>query len=283
MIYITTKGKSADGLEIYRLYETDTGSRCSITEAELIQVMKLNETIVKNMRLVNGKLESKVWFNRPHSFITKDNGGGGCILLCALSNDRFKLVRSDEGIVFVNKEKLIKYTKENRIANCMIEDGKYKAIDYYMATENRELKDQVSKKYARYEAVSAMLGRDNGFEYAIEGDNIELISYTGTDTHVMVPKFVTSISGHAFVGNEVQEVVLEDGIRTIGSFAFSDCNMSKIAIPKTVTYIGLHAFEDNARLLTDKGDYRLDKIKILNTQTVILDKIFKDTHRDRGV
>ena len=58
-----------------------------------------------------------------------------------------------------------------------------------------------------------------------------------------VPKYVTSIAGHAFEGACFTKVFIPDSITSIGEFAFYLCaEMTAITIPSSVTYIGEGAF-----------------------------------------
>ncbi len=89
------------------------------------------------------------------------------------------------------------------------------------------------------------------FTYTIDENNeITIISYNGTATDVTVPatingKKVVKIEDLAFLRNTTLEnVVLEDGIKTIGKLAFRSCsNLKSISIPESVTYIQTCAFE----------------------------------------
>ena len=297
MIYITAKLVTKKYGELYRAYETDTSSRFSIDERELKQLLGLNPTIVRNMALIGDKLEESSWLKAIQPFIepsnwtstidpclTKSNEKIKYILLCRIDTDRFKLLGTNQHIVFVDTKQLIDYTKEKLIYNCTIEkDGKLKAVDYYMAMEDEQFKEQIAKKYERFDSISNMLGKDMEFYYHIEGNNAEIISYSGTETSVTIPKFITSISGSCFVGCGIKEIILEEGLETIGSSAFTDCVISKITIPKTVQFMGLNVFGGCKRLLTKDGEYKEDRIIILNKQTIVLDKIIKDKERHRGI
>ena len=49
----------------------------------------------------------------------------------------------------------------------------------------------------------------------------------------------------AFVGNNLQKLVLPEGLTYIGKYAFYGCNINKLTISNTVTYIGFGSFEHN--------------------------------------
>ena len=76
-------------------------------------------------------------------------------------------------------------------------------------------------------------------------ENGVLVKYTGAGGDVVVPEGVTSIGDFAFSECEsVVSVVLPEGLTSIGSYAFLDCdNLEHIAIPQSVTFIGSGAFK----------------------------------------
>ena len=101
-----------------------------------------------------------------------------------------------------------------------------------------------------------------GYEkYVIEkinGNNYKLIGYIGTssDTDITIRSqisdniFITTIGEYAF-GQFVENVVLDEGIVTIGSRAFTYAtSLQSITIPTTVTTIGIYAFSGITSLQT---------------------------------
>ena len=51
---------------------------------------------------------------------------------------------------------------------------------------------------------------------------------------------------------KLKEVILSEGLQTIGQLCFSGCNaLSEIVIPSTVTTIGPSAFKNNADLVVN--------------------------------
>ncbi len=58
-------------------------------------------------------------------------------------------------------------------------------------------------------------------------------------------KLVEAIAPYAFAGSSVQEAVLSEGIRTLGTSAFDGCHaLEKISLPSTLISIGDYAFHD---------------------------------------
>ncbi|MEM5564707.1 leucine-rich repeat domain-containing protein [Psychroserpens sp. AS72] len=68
-------------------------------------------------------------------------------------------------------------------------------------------------------------------------------------TSVEISNSVTSIESAAFFGNlNLTSVTLQNGIVSIGNNAFSDCDLTNLIIPSTVTNIGHFAFNNNNQL-----------------------------------
>ena len=64
---------------------------------------------------------------------------------------------------------------------------------------------------------------------------------------------------------EMEELVLPEGLKTIGKYAFAESDSGQIEVPSTVTSIGNQAFDDNANILY-KGSAQ-QWIDIHNTDT----------------
>ena len=57
-------------------------------------------------------------------------------------------------------------------------------------------------------------------------------------------KIITSISDKAFMKSELGSVVIEEGIESIGWFAFNSCSLlQSVTIPESISYIGYSAFD----------------------------------------
>ena len=91
------------------------------------------------------------------------------------------------------------------------------------------------------------------FEYTEENGEITITRYTGNSTKIAIPsqidgKPVVAITGSLIALNDsviqrVEKIVLPDGIRTIGKYAFFNYrSLVSINIPSTVTSIEDHAF-----------------------------------------
>lgn len=80
-------------------------------------------------------------------------------------------------------------------------------------------------------------------------DGLVLVAYHGQEQYVTVPQSVNGrqvvgIGEGAFRSTAVEEVILPDGLREIGWFAFSGCyRLRQVAVPASLSEIGYGAFE----------------------------------------
>jgi hypothetical protein len=98
-------------------------------------------------------------------------------------------------------------------------------------------------------------------------ENGVLVKYNGESRKVTIPSFVTAIGEDAFRGHDeieeltisgsvkrvenisslegLEKVTFEEGVTSIGDYAFSDCNyLNRVTFPDSLTSIGAHAFEN---------------------------------------
>ena len=111
-------------------------------------------------------------------------------------------------------------------------------------------------------------------------------------TYVLETNGTLTISGNGYMENyryseraewyynysyKIKTVVIEDGVTSIGSYAFYDCtNIAKVYIPDSVTSIGGYAFRDCSSLtsitipdgVTNIGSYAFDNCKNLTSITI---------------
>jgi tetratricopeptide (TPR) repeat protein len=75
--------------------------------------------------------------------------------------------------------------------------------------------------------------------------NNVVTKYRGPDKNVIIPEGVTSIGREAFYGNHLTSVVIPEGVTSIGGKAFAENQLTSVVIPEGVTSIGREAFYGN--------------------------------------
>ncbi len=102
-----------------------------------------------------------------------------------------------------------------------------------------------------------MTNESNSKDFDIE--NGVLTKYTGSNGDVVIPEGITSIGDNAFSGcSSLESITLPEGVTSIGWGAFRDCSSLKsITLPEEVTSIGESAFSGCAHLIirSKKGSY----------------------------
>ena len=91
---------------------------------------------------------------------------------------------------------------------------------------------------------------DDAFIYARKSgggeDRTTIIGYGGANkTNVVVPNGVLTIGTQAFYSCGISKITLPDGLTKIGVYAFDANNLTELEIPDTVTSIGAGAINDN--------------------------------------
>jgi hypothetical protein len=92
------------------------------------------------------------------------------------------------------------------------------------------------------------------FTFTTNNNKITITAYTGPGGAVSVPAItnglqVIAIGTDAFLSTLVTNVVLPDGLASIGQSAFNSCtNLASVTMPGTITNIGDTAFADCIRL-----------------------------------
>ena len=273
MLYVISTSREYDSTkeETYELFETGSESFIQGNAERLARFQLLHGININNMHIIVPQAGSEnPWGRLRCENLTLDRAAG-YTLLC-LVNDKFKLVKRNREIEYVSLNQLKKYTGDHKMTNCEIREGQLHTVNTYAVTEDAQFKQNIHKQYARYEALSTVLGGRMSFGYTIEGSEVKLIKYTGTNKNVIVPKFITSILADAFLNTGIDTITLEPGLKSIGSHAFIRCNLAEIVIPESVEFIGEMAFSHNERLLTKAGKYKKHKITILSEKTIVMDR-----------
>ncbi len=99
---------------------------------------------------------------------------------------------------------------------------------------------------------TAAFAAEGDYTYSVLSDGTAKITkYSGTDSNVTVPAAlggvnVSEIGEKAFQDNdEIESVIISDGIKTIGTSAFADCDMlESIEFSPSVETIGKEAFRN---------------------------------------
>lgn len=95
-----------------------------------------------------------------------------------------------------------------------------------------------------------------GFDYIISDGEATITAYTGKASKVVVPAElggapVRHIGESAFYCHELQELVLNDGLLTIGNEAFYGCDsLTSLTLPSSVQTLGENAFFSCGKLVT---------------------------------
>ncbi|MCD8119487.1 MAG: leucine-rich repeat domain-containing protein [Lachnospiraceae bacterium] len=157
------------------------------------------------------------------------------------------------------------YSTDNPETDVVNLDGGGFTVDWHNAVEASDLSE---KNVVSYDEMPSDVRANEEFEYDVYEDHVVITKYVGSETTVTVPAEldglpVTQIGGtapnstydyEAFRGTRVQEVIISEGITTIGGYAFSNCGqLQTIVIPESVSSIGMDAFGDG---VTDTPWYR---------------------------
>ena len=200
----------------------------------------------------------------------------GDILLAKTNDNRFKILVANATIQYISERELKSRILEGQLSNCdYLKDNIetiFKSIDTTTITRDKSFEKHIAKKYEEYIAKTKLLGMSSEFSYTIEGKEVKLKKYTGTSKKIILPGFITTITGNAFYGLKTEEVNLNDGLMYIGSSAFEYNNIESVRIPGTVKFIGSNAFSGNTALMKTKVVNRSMKPKIIgyNEKTFIL-------------
>ncbi|MBQ7924655.1 MAG: leucine-rich repeat protein [Clostridia bacterium] len=68
------------------------------------------------------------------------------------------------------------------------------------------------------------ISNDNGYTIYTDGEEKILVGYTGTETDLILPSFITKINQFAFNWRSMTSIVIGDGVTSIGEGAFNGCS-----------------------------------------------------------
>ena len=100
--------------------------------------------------------------------------------------------------------------------------------------------------YNSGDVFTTKLSNDNGYIVYTDGEEKILVGYTGSETDLILPSYITQINQYAFRNcSSLTSVEIPDGVTSIGSKAFYNCDgLTSVVIPDSVTSIGKYAFYD---------------------------------------
>jgi hypothetical protein len=81
--------------------------------------------------------------------------------------------------------------------------------------------------------------------FLLSNDEKQLLWYYGSEKNITIPDSVTTIGSFAFSDNQLTSVVIGNSVTTIGSDAFSHNRLTSVVIGNSVTTIGSFAFSNN--------------------------------------
>jgi len=91
------------------------------------------------------------------------------------------------------------------------------------------------------------------FTYTTEGNSATITGYTGDGESLVIPSYidgykVESIADSAFSSKILKRIIISDGVKSIGWFAFYDCPaVTSVTVPSSVEKIGHSAFSSTAK------------------------------------
>ena len=253
----------------YYMFETHTESVLKVNSKDLIQLITEYGMEAKNVYIKNNEIQIKKW---PHNIIQytekEKKRSLEYILLSKVTEKSFKMFRFTGETVQITDNYLKKIIQDGRVANCdYIEDKEiiYSSIDTYETKIDSDFERYIAKKYEEFIAKTLLLGMDISFNYVIENEDVKLKKYTGNSYKVVIPSFITTICPEVFQYEGLSELILNNGLKYIGSRAFQGNSIKYIDIPKTVEIICHDAFKSNGAINDTKEIYTK-----LNSKTIII-------------
>ena len=291
MLYIISTVKSYDGkVTSYKVFDTHSEMLMILGVEILISIIKSGEihianTAIANTAMDNNNLVVKDWENgksidrQDYPSSSKTRHFGPEYVILAEGNNSYKIIDYKGNIQYKQLEALKTLALSGKVANCKLQNTKgiwkFTTQDTYNIHKDEEFEKQIKSKYDSFIAKSALLGYKNlDFTYQIENDDVRLEKYIGSAKSIMLPSFITVIMPEAFMYSGVEEVNLNEGLKTIGKRAFANkrttISIHQIEIPSTVQFIGQGAFAGNNKIINKDYSINTARFKLRNNETIIL-------------
>ena len=284
MLYIISLVKNEHGnIMRYKVFDALSHSLLGLEKKEFMQIISNTEMKVVNASIQNNSITIKNWINglSTEKYAKSNEFGetqsGPKIVILAKEHDRYKTVRYTGEVQYREIEELKELVESGMVANCNIENvgGELTIEDAYSIQLDRKFEELIRSKYDKFIAKTTMLGREGmTFDYEIENYEVKLTKYTGINTDIIIPSFVTIIGKEAFGLKGTMKVNLNEGLKVIGSGAFMavrvGASLDRVEIPSTVKLIEAGAFYGNSKLFDKNGGINTDRIKLRNSKTIVL-------------
>ena len=170
------------------------------------------------------------WTTFSDTFIMTMDDGSSRYVTYSLNGDEFTMLPAGAG-----ENERVRTTRE-RPSLAFTHSSRGCAVSIGTATDKNIV---IPATCPQGHPVTAIVASDlNNNTSRFEG------GFAGTAiTSITIPGSITSISAYAFCDCEyLESVILENGVTTIGDFAFIDSFIKSITIPASVTSIGKYAF-----------------------------------------
>lgn len=243
MLYVIEIYTTAMGTKLYRLYETHTGSQIQMNSASIRNLIENTGVTIINLKI--DKLDNIVQHSWPNKAALSGMAGkiaDRSVLLKKLGEDKFKMIEYTGDTEYINSETLKHRIDNNAVSNCAYIEHEYKCINTLNIVRDLQFEHIISEQYKQFILKSSVLGLDNSFKYCIEGNEVQLLKYTGHSNRIVIPNFITTIYDSAFRSTNIVNVKFNDTLKHIGNYAFCDTQILSVEIPESVELKFLSTF-----------------------------------------
>ncbi len=122
-------------------------------------------------------------------------------------------------------------------------------------SERTQFEAQIDALEQAMKPVSGEVNSD--FRYTVTDGKVTLLSYIGDSTSVTIPTEiegcpVVALGDRAFENNlTLTEILIPEGVQSIGWFAFSGCiALKNVSLPKTLSVVQYGAFQNCSAIMT---------------------------------